>query len=80
MIGDEIQIKVLSSDRKGVRIGITAPETTQVHRQEVYEKIKNGGKFVKRDRKPVYTKSTCDFKKRPVITKKPTTRKYHRNL
>jgi carbon storage regulator len=39
MIGDEIEVKVLSVDRDNVRVGITAPRQIAIHRQEVYELI-----------------------------------------
>jgi carbon storage regulator len=41
MIGDEIEIKILSFGSDSVRVGITAPRRIPVHRQEVYEAIKS---------------------------------------
>ena len=40
MIGDEIEIKILSFGSDSVRIGISAPRRIPVHRNEVYEAIK----------------------------------------
>lgn len=40
MIGDEIEIKILSFGNDSARIGISAPRRIPVHRQEVYEAIK----------------------------------------
>lgn len=40
MIGDDIKIMVVSILGNKVRLGITAPRETTVHRQEVYEAIK----------------------------------------
>jgi len=40
MIGDEIEIKILSFGSDSVRVGITAPRRIPVHRMEVYEAIR----------------------------------------
>jgi carbon storage regulator len=42
-IGDDVTITVLSIRDHQVRLGIEAPPDTAVHRQEVYERIKNVG-------------------------------------
>lgn len=36
MIGDEIEVKVLDLKENQVKIGIIAPRSVTVHRQEVY--------------------------------------------
>ena len=41
MIGDDIMVVVLGLKGHQVRIGIEAPRTVSVHRQEVYDKIKS---------------------------------------
>lgn len=41
MIGDDIQIIVLEVSNGRVRIGIKADRAVPVHRQEVYDSIKN---------------------------------------
>jgi carbon storage regulator len=43
MIGDEIEIRVLSNDGTKVRIGIQAPSNVPVHRTEVYLAIQGRG-------------------------------------
>ena len=43
MIGDEIEITVLSVSGDKVRIGIQAPRDISVFRQEVYENIDEKG-------------------------------------
>ena len=42
MIGDEIKVTVLSVKGNQVRVGIDAPATVAVHREEIYERIKEG--------------------------------------
>lgn len=39
MIGDHIEIKVLSVEGDQVKLGIVAPKTVKVHRSEVFEAI-----------------------------------------
>ena len=43
-IGDDIIITVVDIRGDRVRIGVQAPPDVSVHRQEVYEAIKNEGK------------------------------------
>lgn len=43
MIGDEVIVTVLSVNGKQVRIGIDAPADVSVHREEIYNRIQNGG-------------------------------------
>ena len=40
MIGDEVTITVLGVKRNQVRVGINAPKSVAVHREEIYERIK----------------------------------------
>jgi carbon storage regulator len=39
-IGDGIEVQVIRVGRDGVRLGIVAPPEVTVHRQEVYEQIR----------------------------------------
>lgn len=40
MIGDSIEVKIISVEGDSVRIGIAAPRDINVHRKEVYTAIK----------------------------------------
>lgn len=39
MLGEDIQVKVISIDGDQVKIGIEAPKSLKIYRQEVYEAI-----------------------------------------
>jgi len=41
MIGDEVTVTVLGVKGNQVRIGVNAPKDVAVHREEIYDKIKN---------------------------------------
>jgi len=41
MVGSDISITVLGVKGNQVRIGINAPKDVAVHREEIYERIKN---------------------------------------
>ncbi len=41
MIGDDVTVTVLGVKGGQVRLGINAPKDVAVHREEVYERIKN---------------------------------------
>lgn len=42
MIGDEVTVTVLGVKGNQVRLGIDAPKNVQVHREEIYHKVKSG--------------------------------------
>ena len=41
-IGDDVEVTILGVNRTQVRVGISAPRSVPVHRQEVYERIRRG--------------------------------------
>ena len=44
MIGDGIEVRVLRVGRDGVRLGVVAPPDVPVHRQEVYNQIRDANR------------------------------------
>ena len=43
MIGDEVTVTILGVKGNQVRMGINAPRTVAVHREEIFERIKHEG-------------------------------------
>lgn len=41
MIGDEVTVTILGLFGNHVRLGINAPKTVEIHREEIYVKIQN---------------------------------------
>ncbi len=39
MIGDDIEITIISTDKDGIRIGIEAPKELSIYRKEIYVEI-----------------------------------------
>lgn len=39
MIGDDVSVTVLGVKGNQVRVGVNAPKATEVHREEIYERI-----------------------------------------
>lgn len=44
IIGDGIEVRVLRAGRDGVRLGIVAPVSLPVHRQEIHEQIRQANR------------------------------------
>jgi carbon storage regulator len=57
MIGDEVTITVLGVKGNQVRVGINAPKSVAVHREEIYERIKREQQGGEGDK----TKQTQEF-------------------
>ncbi|WCK54196.1 carbon storage regulator CsrA [Aneurinibacillus sp. Ricciae_BoGa-3] len=45
MIGDHIEVKIVSVDGEQVKIGIEAPRSISIYRQEIYESIQQENKL-----------------------------------
>jgi len=45
IIGDDIEVVVLSVQGEQVKLGIRAPRTISVHRREIYEQITESNKL-----------------------------------
>ncbi|OGT46678.1 MAG: carbon storage regulator [Gammaproteobacteria bacterium RIFCSPHIGHO2_12_FULL_38_11] len=43
MIGDDVKITVLGVKGNQVRLGIDAPKDVSVHREEIFDRIRNEG-------------------------------------
>jgi carbon storage regulator len=41
MIGDEVTVTVLGVKGNQVRVGVNAPKDVAVHREEIYDRIRN---------------------------------------
>ncbi len=60
MIGDDVTVTVLGVKGNQVRMGINAPRTVAVHREEIFERIKQEGQdseFAQTDSKPAADRS-----------------------
>jgi len=53
VIGGEVEVVVLGISKDGVRLGIKAPRSVQVHRREVFEAIAAENKAATATRVPV---------------------------
>jgi carbon storage regulator len=52
MVGDEVSVTVLGIKGNQVRLGINAPKNISVHREEIFNKIKENGSHLSIDNEP----------------------------
>ena len=69
-IGDDIIVRVVEVNRGNVRIGIDAPGTVSIYRQEVYEKIQEQNLLASQGASPEITKVAELFRSTEVKEKK----------
>ncbi len=62
-IGDDIKIQVIEIKGKQVRLGIDAPKSYVIHREEVYIRIQDENKRAA-EKSPVSLKNITDFLKK----------------
>lgn len=39
MIGDDVEVTILAQNGNQIRLGVNAPKSVAVHREEIYERI-----------------------------------------
>ncbi|HJW34107.1 MAG TPA: carbon storage regulator CsrA [Holophagaceae bacterium] len=65
MIGSEVEVVVLGITKEGVRLGIKAPRSVQVHRLEVFEAIAEENRAALQAKSPVQDAAALLRKKLP---------------
>ena len=70
VVGDGIEIVLLSAGREGVRIGVKAPISVPVHRKEIYEQICEENRQASVALLPARQRSRRPFRQSPVQSRK----------
>ena len=73
VVGDGIEIHVISVGRHGARIGITAPRDVTVHRREVYDLVVAANRSAASSDAQAVTALASSLRNRAVPVHKPGT-------
>ena len=67
-IGDDVVLEILELGGGQVRIGVKAPKSVAVHREEIYQRIQRGDPIIPKEPAPL---AAVAFAAPPVVENKP---------
>lgn len=71
-IGDDIKVVVMQVKGKQVRLGIKAPDGLAVHREEVFERIKEENRIASKSSPDSLVRAGDILKRKRIVTPKPS--------